>query len=80
MATCPECGVSSRQDPTAITVEPVFVAKPIGTFSVAGAQMKVSAYQRLQMSCRCGWKILGYIDGDHFIADPPAPDRPDPLT
>lgn len=69
MATCPECGTSSRVDPTAITVQEVLVAKPLGTFSLAGVTDKRSAYTRLQMSCRCGWKILGYIEGEYFVAD-----------
>lgn len=73
MATCPSCGTSSRTDPTAMTVTAVLVAKPPGTYSVAGVQTKVSAVERLKLACRCGWSVLGRIDGDHFIADNPQP-------
>lgn len=69
MATCPECGARSRDDETAFVVEPVLVAKPLGTYSVAGAQMKASAYERLRLRCRCGWSILGHIDGDQFVSE-----------
>jgi hypothetical protein len=69
MATCPECGVSSRVDSTAFSIEKVLVFKPLGTWSVAGQQMKTVAYERLEMSCQCGWRIRGYIDGEDFVAD-----------
>lgn len=76
MATCPQCGAKSREDPDAFVIERVLVAKPLGTFSVSGAQMKVSAHERLQLRCqRCGWSILGYLDGDSFVADS-APSEP----
>ena len=71
MATCPSCGTKSREDPTAMTVEEVLVAKPVGTFSLAGVGMKFSAAARLKLACRCGWSVLGHIEGDHFVADDP---------
>lgn len=42
MSGCPDCGRDSglTMEPTG---ETVLVAKPLGTFSLAGAQMKVSA-------------------------------------
>ena len=72
MATCPNCGVSTRQEPGAMKVETVFVAQPLGTFSLAGGQLKASARARSQLSCtRCGWSTLGRIEGEDFIADRP---------
>lgn len=72
MATCPSCQVSSRVEPNALVVEEVIEVKPLGTFSLAGVQMKASANRRLRLRCtHCLWSILGYIDGDHFVADPP---------
>lgn len=63
MATCRNCGVSSREDPTAMRVELVLDADPIGTFSVAGATMKVTVKESLRLRClRCGWSIGGYYD------------------
>lgn len=66
MATCPNCGVSSRKDFTAITVEKFLIARPPGTWSVAGNQLKTVASEVLRMSCRCGWHIDGFIDGEEF--------------
>lgn len=81
MATCPSCG---RRD--AITLDrtgrTVLVARPIGTWSLAGAQMKTSANQVevLVLQCDpdpqhgggCGWSIEGYTDheGNNFLALP----------
>ncbi len=62
MATCPACGTRSREDHEAITITAFLKAKPIGTWSLAGAQLKTVAYEQLRMSCRCGWSIEGYID------------------
>ncbi len=68
MATCPECGLSSRTDPTAVSVERINILKPLGTFSVAGAQMKASAYEAYVLKCRCGWWVYGQLAEDQFIA------------
>jgi hypothetical protein len=70
MATCPNCRTSSRTAPDAITVEQVLAARPLGTWSLSGAGMKTSAVATLRMSCRCGWSILGRIEGDSFVGDP----------
>ncbi len=64
MATCPNCHTSSRQDPDAITVEKVLVAKPLGTWSVAGQSLKTVAVEKYKMECRCGWYVLGQLDQD----------------
>lgn len=72
MATCPSCGAKSREDPDAFVVEKVLVARPIGSFSLSGSTFKVSANERLRLRCqRCDWSVLGYLDGDSFVADPP---------
>lgn len=72
MATCPQCGAMSREDPDAFVVEKVIVARPIGSFSLSGNTFKVSANERLQLRCqRCDWSVLGYLDGDSFVADSP---------
>lgn len=47
---CPACGVRY-----AVYVREVFTAKPIGSFSLAGAQMKFSAIRSLVYECSlCG--------------------------
>jgi hypothetical protein len=71
MARCPDCGVSSREDPGAMVVTDEWRAKPLGTFSVSGSQMKTVVVVTHRLSCvRCGWSILGRIVGEEFIADP----------
>lgn len=70
MATCPNCGTSSRQDPEAITLERVLAAKALGTWSLAGAQLKTVAVERHKLECRCGWYVIGDVDenGENFTA------------
>lgn len=71
MATCPHCGTRGRTDPDAFMIEEVFVAKPPGSFSVAGATSKVTAKKWIKLSCRCGWSILGWLeDTNTFLGDP----------
>jgi hypothetical protein len=62
MATCPNCGTSSRVDPEAMVIRPVLTPKPLGTFSLAGSSMKLSARLEQRLACRCGWHIDGHID------------------
>lgn len=75
MATCPDCGASSRVDPTAFDVTETLVASPIGEWSLAGVQLKTPATVQQRLTCRrCGWFVTGRVDseGSNFIADPPA--------
>lgn len=77
MATCPKCKVSTRITPGAMRVEPVLVARPLGSFSLAGAQMKVSARSALRLSCNhCDFEITGRVEGSDFIADALPEDSP----
>lgn len=47
---CPGCGARD-----AVYVREVFTAKPVGSFSLAGAQMKFSATRSLVYECSlCG--------------------------
>lgn len=70
MATCPACGTRSRDDIDAFTVEPVMVAKKLGEYSLAGRTPKVVAVQRWKLACRCGWSIMGRLEGEEFAGDP----------
>lgn len=70
MATCPNCDTRSREDSSAFTVTDALYAKPPGTFSLAGVQLKASAVALLKLACRCGWSVLGRIEGGQFLADP----------
>lgn len=71
MATCPDCGANSRSDPTFIYKQ-IMYAKPVGTFSLAGTQMKTSVVPRVRLSHSCGWSVVGRIDpdGKNLIVDP----------
>ena len=70
MATCPDCGASSRVDPT-FTLERVYVAQPITEVGLAGNQLKVAAREMIQMTHEtCGWSVRGHIEGDHLVVDP----------
>jgi hypothetical protein len=57
---CPRCGS------TGFRVESVLVAKPLGSFSLAGAQMKVSATTAPKITCGlsaeqgCGASAVGH--------------------
>jgi hypothetical protein len=56
---CPECGTVGT-----VALRPVMVAKPLGSFSLAGAQMKVSARQGWELACSaCPFRVLGRVEG-----------------
>jgi hypothetical protein len=50
-------------------VEEWLEAKPLGTWSLAGGQLKTVAQFKARLSCRCGWAILGVLDGDSFLGE-----------
>ncbi len=54
------------------------VAKPMGTWSLAGSQMKTTAYLRHRLSCRCGWSIAGAVVGEEFIGESATQTWPQP--
>lgn len=59
MRPCPQCGAVGTVDLT-----PVLVAKPLGSFSLAGAQLKVPAWSGYALVCSaCGWTVTGHVQG-----------------
>jgi hypothetical protein len=57
---CPVCGAHGT-----LRLSQTLQAKPLGTFSLAGAQMKVSAQLRPVLSCTaCDLKMVGVYDDD----------------
>lgn len=70
MATCPNCGAHGYPPNAGFTLDTVLTAKPLGTWSVAGAQSKTVATARPRLAHSCGWSILGQVDDRHFVADP----------
>lgn len=70
---CPSCG-----EPGTLSLGSALVAKPIGTFSLAGAGMKVSAVLRPTLSCSaCGLHRTGLLDPDGKHVWFPTEDGPD---
>jgi hypothetical protein len=62
---CPACGA-----PGTVTVQPVLVGKPLGTYSIAGAQTKAVAERKVALTCSaCGLLIMGRLEGVVFDAD-----------
>lgn len=58
---CPDCGATGT-----LTIDVKLVANPIGSFSLAGAQLKVSPV----LSCTatgCGFEQVGDFDGRHAV-------------
>ncbi len=75
---CPNCQATGT-----IVIDFELRARPIGSFSLAGAQMKVSAEQVAIAECTaCGARTPGRLEntvlgpdgktftGGHFVADP----------
>jgi hypothetical protein len=63
---CPDCGAVGN-----LHIDIRLVAKPPGTFSLAGNQMKVSASQLPVLECPCGFSLVGEFDGPHVVFRPP---------
>jgi hypothetical protein len=66
---CPQCGELET-----MRLEIKLVATPIGAFSLAGVQMKVSARQRPVLTCtHCELFLIGEYepDGRHVVFDSP---------
>ena len=69
-AACPSC----LAPPGCLTIDIEMVAKPLGTFSIAGAQMKVTAAMLPVLNCTaCGLRIVGRYDADGRHVEFPAP-------
>lgn len=75
---CPGCGAAMLEMRWALA------AKPLGTHSLSGGQLKVSALVRARVSCEaCAWSVQGGLEGatmsadgtgftgGHFVADGP---------
>lgn len=79
MKQCPKCGSVGT-----ISLEPALVAKPQGSYSIAGVQPKIVAQTRYVLACAdCGLSVQGHLEnavfdertqafaGGHFVADEP---------
>lgn len=64
--SCPRCNAART-----LILSKKLVAKPTGTYSLAGVQTKVTATETLVLSClECDWFVTGHIEGTDFVADP----------
>lgn len=76
---CPDCGTKNS-----IVITPGIVCRPLGTFSLAGTQMKVSAHTVAIADCTvCDLHVLGHLEdpelaedgktftGGRFVTEPP---------
>jgi hypothetical protein len=58
---CPACHAGP------LALSRTLVAKKVGTFSLAGGQMKVSAKQLWKLQCpSCSWHVIGRIEGGEY--------------
>ncbi len=69
---CPGC----KQVGTLVLIPEKLVAKPLGTWSLSGAQMKTSAYVAPVIECgNCNWQAVGrYVTekgGTYAVFDNP---------
>ena len=64
MKPCPGCTAAGT-----VTVQPVLVGKPLGTYSIAGVQPKAVAERKVALTCSCGLLIMGRLEGVVFDAD-----------
>jgi len=67
---CPQCGEVGY-----LHITTRFVFKPLGTWSLAGAQDKTTGRMQPVLKCHnCSLDLIGEFDGEHHAAfDPPAP-------
>jgi hypothetical protein len=71
---CPECGEVGY-----LYIDTRFVSKPLGTFSIAGAQMKTVGKMKPVLRCHnCPFDLVGEFDGgNHAVFSPPKTGEPD---
>ncbi len=65
MKPCPGCAAAGT-----VTVQPVLEGKPLGTYSISGAQPKAVAEGKVALTCSaCGLRIMGRLEDVVFDAD-----------
>jgi hypothetical protein len=65
---CPECKLIEK-----LYIDVQFVSSELGTFSLAGAQIKTSGKMLPILKCHnCDFSLMGDFDGDrHVVFTPP---------
>lgn len=68
-SACPQCEQTGT-----LSISDVLEARPLGTFSLSGANMKVSARNRPVLTCsQCAYRVAGEYSGRHAIFPPTRP-------
>lgn len=66
---CPSCGA----EPGCLSITETLVARPLGSWSLAGAQLKTSARSQPVLTCSaCPLRVTGTFDGSHVVFPSPA--------
>ena len=61
---CPQCSAPAAH----MVVTRAMIAKPLGSFSLAGTQPKVSVLDCLRLTCgECSWAVHGQIHNGYFV-------------
>lgn len=70
-APCPACSTP----PGSLSLTETLEARPLGTWSLAGAQLKTSARSAPVLNCSvCGLRVVGEYDPDgHHVTFPNTP-------
>lgn len=72
---CPSC------DKQSLRIRESLTAKPLGTFSLSGGQMKLSAVSQPVLEClACGMYLPGVWDGRHAVFSPSAVEPSSPAV
>lgn len=59
MKPCPKCGAAGT-----VALRPALIVQPLGSFSLAGVQLKVSAREGWELACSaCAFRVLGQVEG-----------------
>ncbi len=70
MATCRHCGINSRDPSQPITITKILAPTELGTLHLLQGERVIDMKTVIELKCRCGYSIRGWIDGDTFYGEP----------
>ncbi len=68
MATCRHCGINSRDPSQPITI--TIKATELAVLHLVQDGRRIDINATAELECRCGYRILGWVDGDTFLGEP----------